>query len=254
VTGYGSRRRRPPRPAAAAALLFLPARRPTGTGSCRRRRPRGGTGRAPWTARLYAVSLIILIVVLALLDQLGLARTSPSSTRRSLKSDPPTSPPHLFLFLGSGTRGHRDRRPAGGPFGHRRFLFGSFVLQIPRLPVPRATGGPSSRWPPAGGDDRLHLLRHHRDGAGTVPEADGHRVGCDRGFAIGTGGVGVTLLGAVADRYGVPSATHLVNLLPALGVVLRPAPAPSVENRAERVEKIVSPAIRSPNQRILSIP
>jgi len=44
--------------------------------------------------------------------------------------------------------------------------------------------------------------------------------GAIAGFAIGTGGVGVTLLGAVADRYGVPSATHLVNLLPALGVVL----------------------------------
>jgi len=40
------------------------------------------------------------------------------------------------------------------------------------------------------------------------------------GFAIGTGGVGVTLLGAAADRYGVPAATHLINLLPALGALL----------------------------------
>ena len=39
-------------------------------------------------------------------------------------------------------------------------------------------------------------------------------------IAIGTGGVGVTLLGAVADRYGVPAATHLINGLPALGALL----------------------------------
>jgi FSR family fosmidomycin resistance protein-like MFS transporter len=40
------------------------------------------------------------------------------------------------------------------------------------------------------------------------------------GFAIGTGGIGVTLLGAVADRYGVPAAVHLINLLPAFGALL----------------------------------
>jgi FSR family fosmidomycin resistance protein-like MFS transporter len=40
------------------------------------------------------------------------------------------------------------------------------------------------------------------------------------GFAIGTGGIGVTLLGAVADRYGVPAAAHLINVLPAMGALL----------------------------------
>jgi FSR family fosmidomycin resistance protein-like MFS transporter len=40
------------------------------------------------------------------------------------------------------------------------------------------------------------------------------------GFAIGTGGIGVTLLGVVADRYGVPAATHLINILPVVGALL----------------------------------
>ena len=40
------------------------------------------------------------------------------------------------------------------------------------------------------------------------------------GFAIGTGGIGVTLLGVVADRYGVPTAVHLINLLPIIGALL----------------------------------
>jgi FSR family fosmidomycin resistance protein-like MFS transporter len=40
------------------------------------------------------------------------------------------------------------------------------------------------------------------------------------GFAIGTGGIGVTLLGMVADRYGVPAAVSLINFLPAIGALL----------------------------------
>jgi FSR family fosmidomycin resistance protein-like MFS transporter len=40
------------------------------------------------------------------------------------------------------------------------------------------------------------------------------------GFAIGTGGVGVTILGAVADRYGVSAATHGITALPCLGALL----------------------------------
>jgi FSR family fosmidomycin resistance protein-like MFS transporter len=44
--------------------------------------------------------------------------------------------------------------------------------------------------------------------------------GAIAGFAIGTGGIGVTLLGAVADRYGVPAAAHAINILPAAGALL----------------------------------
>ncbi len=40
------------------------------------------------------------------------------------------------------------------------------------------------------------------------------------GFAIGTGGVGVTILGLVADHYGVPVALYSISVLPALGFIL----------------------------------
>jgi FSR family fosmidomycin resistance protein-like MFS transporter len=39
------------------------------------------------------------------------------------------------------------------------------------------------------------------------------------GFAIGTGGVGVTLLGLVADRWGLPAALWMTGALPLLGFV-----------------------------------
>jgi FSR family fosmidomycin resistance protein-like MFS transporter len=40
------------------------------------------------------------------------------------------------------------------------------------------------------------------------------------GFAIGTGGIGVALLGAAADRYGLPAAMNLINLFPVFGALL----------------------------------
>jgi len=40
------------------------------------------------------------------------------------------------------------------------------------------------------------------------------------GFAIGTGGVGVTLLGVVADNFGVPVALESIMLLPFCGFIL----------------------------------
>jgi FSR family fosmidomycin resistance protein-like MFS transporter len=40
------------------------------------------------------------------------------------------------------------------------------------------------------------------------------------GFAIGTGGLGVTLLGTVADAWGVPAALHLLAYMPIVGLIL----------------------------------
>lgn len=37
------------------------------------------------------------------------------------------------------------------------------------------------------------------------------------GFAIGAGGIGVTLLGVVADHYGVPFALKTIGILPVIG-------------------------------------
>jgi FSR family fosmidomycin resistance protein-like MFS transporter len=40
------------------------------------------------------------------------------------------------------------------------------------------------------------------------------------GFAIGTGGIGVTLLGVVADHFGVPAALKTIGILPFVGFLL----------------------------------
>jgi len=40
------------------------------------------------------------------------------------------------------------------------------------------------------------------------------------GFSVGTGGVGVTLLGVIADAWGVPAAMNSMLILPILGFIL----------------------------------
>ncbi|RYD04277.1 hypothetical protein N752_15650 [Desulforamulus aquiferis] len=40
------------------------------------------------------------------------------------------------------------------------------------------------------------------------------------GFAIGMGGVGVTLLGVIADNFGAPAAVWTITLLPVVTFLL----------------------------------
>ncbi|MBI5904987.1 MAG: MFS transporter, partial [Deltaproteobacteria bacterium] len=168
-----------------------------------------------------AVTLIILVVVLRSWTQLGLATYIPFLYRAQLRSDPAYVATLLFLFLGSGTVGTVVGGPLADRFGHRKLLFASTVLQIPLIFLfLRATG-----W---------HVFAMAALLGGTIvstfsvtivmaqelfPKRMATASGAIAGFAIGTGGVGVTLLGAVADRYGVPAATHLINGLPALAAL-----------------------------------
>jgi FSR family fosmidomycin resistance protein-like MFS transporter len=53
-----------------------------------------------------------------------------------------------------------------------------------------------------------------------LPSKLGIASGLMVGFAIGTGGLGVTILGIVADHYGVPTALYSIAILPLAGFVL----------------------------------
>jgi FSR family fosmidomycin resistance protein-like MFS transporter len=53
-----------------------------------------------------------------------------------------------------------------------------------------------------------------------LPNNIGMASGLTVGFAIGTGGVGVTLLGVIADTYGVPAALQFIGVLPFIGFLI----------------------------------
>ena len=66
----------------------------------------------------------------------------------------------------------------------------------------------------------LHVFRHGCDGQTLLPQRLGMASGLMVGFSVGTGGVGVTLLGVIADAWGVPAAMNSMLILPILGFIL----------------------------------
>ncbi len=209
-------------PAALAAALFLPAlprirERIAAAAARPASAAPNGTDRP-----LYAVSLIVLIVVFRSWTQLGLATYIPFLYRAELASNPGFVAILLFLFLGSGTIGTLLGGPIADRVGHRRMLFWSLALQIPLVFLFLAAKG----W--------AVFALAFAVGATIVstfsvtivmaqelfPRRMATASGAIAGFAIGAGGIGVTLLGAVADRYGVPAAAHVINVLPAAGALL----------------------------------
>ncbi|HSW61974.1 MAG TPA: MFS transporter [Dissulfurispiraceae bacterium] len=53
-----------------------------------------------------------------------------------------------------------------------------------------------------------------------LPNNLGMAFGLTVGFAIGMGGVGVTILGVIADAYGVPVALKCIGILPVIGFLI----------------------------------
>ncbi len=171
---------------------------------------------------LYTVSIIVLIVVLRSWTQLGLATYIPFMYTSKLATDPAYVGTLLFLFLGAGTVGTVLGGPLADRFGHRKFLLAATVLQIPLIFAFLHAG------------DWLAFPMVAVLGATIIssfsvtivmaqelfPKRLATASGTIAGFAIGTGGIGVTLLGMVADRYGVPLAVQLINVFPVAGALL----------------------------------
>jgi FSR family fosmidomycin resistance protein-like MFS transporter len=57
-------------------------------------------------------------------------------------------------------------------------------------------------------------------GQNLFPRNTGVASGMVVGFAIGAGGIGVTLLGVIADHFGVPAAMKCIGVLPVAGFLL----------------------------------
>ena len=226
-------------PAALAAALFvpaLPAIRSRIAATSRAPAPRTSTRK---DRPLYAIFLIILIVVLRTWTQLGLSTYIPFLYRAELDSNPEFVATLLFLFLGSGAVGTLLGGIVADWMGHKRMLFASHVLQLPLVALFLSSKG----W--------FVYLAAAALGAAIVstfsvtmvmaqelfPSRMATASGMIAGFSIGMGGVGVTLLGVVADHLGVPVAVHLINVLPAVAAALTfllPLPWKTLREQAAR--------------------
>ncbi len=175
-------------------------------------------------AQKISFSLLIAIATVRAWTQLGLATYIPFYYINYLKGNPLYAGKLVSTFLLAGALGTLVGAPLADRWGHKNFLMGTLLLTFP-----------------------LFLLFYNSSGFFTfillgvsgmvlistfalttvmaqaiLPHHLGMASGMMVGFTISAGGVGVTLLGIVADIWGVPVAIKAVFMMPliAFGLTL----------------------------------
>ncbi len=183
------------------------------------RRP--GATAAPAASMPGAMALLIVVVMLRSWTQLGFTTFVPFYYIDSLKADPQVVGLLLFVFLGAGALGTVIAGPLADRFGARPFLVTACFFA-----APVAVGFLLARGPLAFvllGAVGFVLISTFTVsvvlGQAYLPRNLGMASGMIVGFAIGTGGLGVALLGWAADHWGLPAALWVTAVMPVFGFV-----------------------------------
>jgi FSR family fosmidomycin resistance protein-like MFS transporter len=128
----------------------------------------------------------------------------------------------VSTFLAGGAIGTLAGAPLADRWGHKRYLVLSMLLSSLLMPLFFVTKGfllfvvlgllgmiLISTF-----SVTIVMAQH------LIPQGLGVASGLMAGFAIGTGGICVTLLGVIADHFGVPAALQSIMALPVIGFML----------------------------------
>ena len=177
-----------------------------------------------------AMALLVGAVAVRSWASIGFLTFVPLYYVDQLHADPRLVGPLLFVFLGAGALATVVAGPIADRVGARAFLRWVFLLAAPVavLFVLQPSGvvgfvllGLVGAVLTASNSVSVVLAQSY------LPRHAGMASGLIVGFAIGTGGLGVWLLGRAADQYGLPSALWISALLPLLGwaaAMFLPAP------------------------------
>ena len=169
-----------------------------------------------------ALSIVIAVVIVRSWIQMGLMSYIPFYYIDHLQGDPLYAGKLVSVFLMGGVMGTLAGAPLADRWGHRRYLILSMSLSALVLPLIFLAGGYALFLV-------LGLLGMILISTFAVtivmaqqlmPRNLGIASGLMVGFGIGAGGLCVTLLGVVADHYGVPAALKSVTFLPFAGLLL----------------------------------
>ncbi len=169
--------------------------------------------------------LVVAFVIMRSWTQMGLLSYIPFYYINHLKGDPLFAGNLIFVFLACGAAGTLIGAPFADRWGHRFFLRLTMFLATVILPL---------MFVPYIANSHLLFVVLGLEGMILVstfsvtivmaqrllPHRLGVASGLMVGFAIGTGGIGVTLLGIVADNFGVPVALESIMVLPFIGFLL----------------------------------
>jgi FSR family fosmidomycin resistance protein-like MFS transporter len=170
-----------------------------------------------------AMALLIGVVTVRSWTQLGLVTYVPFLYVELLGQDPRVVGMLLFLFLGAGAVGTLAGGPIADRWGSRRYIVASLLLSTPLIAL--------FLWRPGAwiaavalGATGFVLVSSFSItvalGQAYLPRSLGMAAGLIVGLAIGTGGIGVTILGWVADHWGLYAALRVVAALPLAGLVI----------------------------------
>ncbi len=203
-----------------AALPWLSA--PQRRGNCARQKgeanPVTGSASRPWGA----LSLLILAVTVRSWVQMGLVAFVPFYFVNVLKGDPLFVGKLLTGFLIAGAVGTMVGAPIADRLGHKRFFITTMLLLVPLLTLFLHSRGAWLFWTLclAGGVLVSTFSVTVVMAQQMLPDRLGMASGLMVGFAIGAGGIGATVLGSVADIWGVLKVLQVTSFLPALAALM----------------------------------
>jgi MFS transporter, FSR family, fosmidomycin resistance protein len=183
------------------------------------------TERRTSTASYVALSMIIFIVIMRSWTQIGLVTYIPFYYINYLKGSPLFAGKLVFVFLVCGAAGTLIGAPLADRWGHRFFVRLSMFLSTVTLPLVFLPIVQNSilLFFVLGMQGMFLILTFSVTivmAQKLLPNKLGIASGLLVGFAIGTGGIGVTLLGVVADHFGVPAALRSIMIIPLIGFIM----------------------------------
>jgi FSR family fosmidomycin resistance protein-like MFS transporter len=172
--------------------------------------------------RWMTLFMLIAIVIMRSWVQIGLLTYIPFYYIDHLKGDVLQAGTLVSTFLLGGAIGTLTGAPLADRWGHKRYLVLSMFLSCLVMPFVYIAKGPLlflvlgilgfiliSTF-----SVTVVMAQH------LMPDRLGMASGLMVGFAIGSGGICVTLLGVVADHFGVPAALQSIAVLPVVGFLL----------------------------------
>jgi MFS transporter, FSR family, fosmidomycin resistance protein len=171
---------------------------------------------------LKALSALIGVVTVRSWIQTGLVSYIPFYYIDYLKGDPFYAGKLVSTFLLAGAVGSIFGGALADRWGNRRFLLITMAVMTPLLIVFYTVGG----WVAFVSLAIAGVLLISSITVTTVmgqmllPQHLGMVSGLMVGFAVGMSGIGVTLLGAIADTWGVPVAMKVILVLPVVGFLV----------------------------------
>jgi FSR family fosmidomycin resistance protein-like MFS transporter len=197
----------------AAALPLLSAPAPT--------RGRSAAANAPRTM-VKAMSLLVLVIAVRSWTQTGFTTYMPFYYLEVLHGEPRMVGTLLALFLGAGAVGTLIAGPIADRVGVRRYMVSVFLLTVPvAVGVLLARGTFMFAALAVLGFVLVSTFTVSVVlGQAYMPRNPGMASGLIVGFAIGAGGIGVTVLGWIADHWGLWVSLWISALMPLVGFAL----------------------------------